>query len=326
MRRRIFHALCSVKVYGEVEADGLIGDLTGDGAFIIENSKAYERLREWAVPLIREQVGAVYSRDMQLAQARLKQSINRRLAELPEYKREFADAALTKLLKKFYGESEDRLEPVINVVLDALERDDYYTVLQKIDEARHSDVAKFAEALDEFGLVDLSQIAQQAKQRLRFLDFLDQLSSSSDTDEQVMHKAIEQNLWLLGNDYGLLASNKSLKRIVEDALSKAYSGKRASERPDLLLSSNIQQQHVLVEFKKPSITVAFDHYQQATKYRHELGNYLPPNIEVLIVGGRLDASALPVNREASVKASTYGALIANARRQVEWLIRELSTA
>lgn len=211
------------------------------------------------------------------------------------------------------------------MVLDALERDDYRLILEKIDQAKDSDVAEFAEALEQFGLVDLALMAQQARQRLRLLDYLDQLRASPQTDELVMHKAIEQNLWVLGNDYGLLASNKSLKKIVEDSLGKIYTGKRAAERPDLLLTTNVQQQHVVIEFKKPSMVLTFDHYQQATKYRHELSSYLPPNIEVFIIGGQLNGNALPANREASVKASTYAAIIANARYQTEWLIRELST-
>lgn len=314
------------KVYGEIEADGLASDLTGDGSFVVENSIALEKLREWAIPRIRQQVSEVYSREMQLAQARLKQKINKRLAELPEHKREFAEAALSKLLKKHYGENEDRLETVVNVVLDALERDEYYDVLLRIDEAQHSDVIRFAEALDDFGLVDLAQIAQQALQRQRFLDYLDRLASSAGTDELVMHKAIEQNLWLLGNEYGLLASNKTLTRIVADALDKVYTGKRASERPDLLLAGNVLQQHVLIEFKKPTMTLDFDHYQQATKYRHELSTYLPSQTEVFLIAGSLEANALPASREPNVKASTYVAIISNARRQVEWLLNELSSA
>jgi hypothetical protein len=314
------------KVYGEIEADGLAGDLSGDGAFVVENSIAFEKLKEWAVPHIREQVSAVYSREMQLAQARLKQKINRRLATLPEHKREFAEVALNKLLKKYYGDTEDRLETVVNVVLDALDRDEYFAVLERIDEAQHADVMQLAEALDEFGLVDLAQIAQQAQQRLRFLDYIDRLAASEDTDELVMHKAIEQNLWLLGNEYGLLASNKSLKNIVSEVLDKIYTGKRASERPDLLLASNVLQQQVLIEFKKPLMRLKFDHYQQATKYRHELSRYLPASTEVYVIGGFLETAALPKSPEANVKASTYKAIIANARRQVEWLLNQLASS
>src|SRR4029453_6508313 len=114
----------------------------------------------------------------------------------------------------------------VNVVLDALERDDYFLVLQRIDEAKDGDVATLAEALEDFGLVDLARVAQQARQRLRFLDYVERLASDPKTDEFVMHKAIEQNLWLLSYEYGILASNRTLKHIVEKTLGKVYSGKR----------------------------------------------------------------------------------------------------
>lgn len=313
------------QIYGEIECDGLANDLTADDATIIENSKGYEALKAWAVPQIREQVSVIYSREMQLAQARLKQKINRRLAELPEYKRGYADKALNKLLHKYYGETEDRLEPIVNVVLDALERDDYRYILEKIDEAKDSDITTFAQALEQFGLVDLALMAQQAQQRKRFLEYLDRLSNSPRTDELVMHKAIEQNLWLLGNEYGLLASNSGFKRIIQNALGKAYAGERAKQRPDLLLAGNVSQQHVLIEFKKPAATLNHGHYQQATTYRHELSVYLPPNIEVWLVGGKRDSAALPVNREPGIKLVTYSEIIANAQRQLDWLLVELAS-
>jgi len=262
------------KIYGEIEADGLEGDTTADFAAIIENSKGFGHVKAWAEPLIRAQVASIYSREMQLAQARLKQKIDRRLATLPEHRREYADAALQKLLHKFYGESEERLEPLVNVVLDAIERDEYRLILEKIDEASHSDVAAFAHALEEFGLVDLAQIAAQARQRLRFLDHLDNLRANANTDELVMHKAIEQNLWLLGAEYGLVASNRTFKKLVDEVLGKIYTGNRAVERPDLLLASNVLGQHVLIEFKNPAMTLRYEHYQQATGYRHELGSFI----------------------------------------------------
>lgn len=310
------------QIYGEIEADGLANDVTADFAAIIENSKAYDALKAWVVPQIREQVSVIYRREMQLAQARLKQKINRRLAELPEYKRDYADKALTKLLHKYYGETEDRLEPIVNVVLDALERDDYRYILEKIDDAKDSDITIFAQALEQFGLVDLALMAQQARQRKQFLEYLDRLNRPG-TDELIIHKAIEQNLWLLGNEYGLLASNSGFKRIIQDALGKVYVGERAKQRPDLLLAGNILQQHVLIEFKKPAAVLSHSHYQQATRYRHELSAYLPPNIEVWLVGGRRDDNALPVNREPGIKLVTYSEIIANAQRQLDWLLKEL---
>lgn len=100
---------------------------------------------------------------MQLHRAPLSQENARRLARLPEHRRAFAEAALTRLLDKFYAERQDRIDTVASVVLDAMERDEYWQVLEKIDAARNADVAVFAAALEEFGLVELTLIADRAR-------------------------------------------------------------------------------------------------------------------------------------------------------------------
>ena len=71
---------------------------------------------------------------------------------------------------KLYNEPEDRVRPIISVVLDAVERDEYRVVLEKIYEASRSDVSAFADALSDFGLLELSMIAQQAGVRMEFLE------------------------------------------------------------------------------------------------------------------------------------------------------------
>jgi len=92
------------KVWGEVDADGLVDDVTADWGAIVENSKGYQELVDWLAPIVRRQVTAVYAREMQLALARIKKAADERLARLPEFKREFADRALKKVLHRFYDE------------------------------------------------------------------------------------------------------------------------------------------------------------------------------------------------------------------------------
>lgn len=54
-----------------------------------------------------------------------KKSILTRLSALPEHKRVFADRAIKKILDKYYGEPESKVEPIVNVLLEAMERSDY---------------------------------------------------------------------------------------------------------------------------------------------------------------------------------------------------------
>jgi hypothetical protein len=172
------------KVYGEIEADGVLDGVTADWGAIIQNSIPFRELEPWVREHLRSGVERVYKKEVQDTRARLQREIQRRIERLPEYRRKYAEAALQGVMKKFYGEKIERIEAVASVVLDALERDEYYVVVKKLHEARGSDVQALAEALEEFGLVDLAVIGQQARGRLSFLDELEALILDSSTLEQ----------------------------------------------------------------------------------------------------------------------------------------------
>ena len=311
------------KIYGEIEADGLANDVTADWGAIIENSRAFDALKDWAVPHLRTEVKKVYGQEIHLAQARLKQKIQKRLEALPEYKRDFADRAIKKILQKFYNESEDRLEPIVSVVLDAMERDEYRFVLENIDDASHSDVVRFSSALEEFGLLEMAIMGRQISQRRNFLDYVDSLISNAATLEGQIHKALEKSLWIIGAEYSLMSSNKTLKRIVDDYLGQEYKGEDPSNRPDLLLVNNVLSKYMLIEFKRPSHEIGLTDYQQATKYRHEISAHISSQIEVLIIGGKKGASVVSQYKEPGVEIVTYNDVMSGARKQLDWLINEL---
>src|SRR5690606_1163084 len=89
------------KVYGELNADGLADAVTGDWGAVVENSTVYQELRPKVKEQIKEAVTQVYKREVNLARARLKQEIDRRLALLPEYRRNYAKVALERVLQRF---------------------------------------------------------------------------------------------------------------------------------------------------------------------------------------------------------------------------------
>lgn len=186
------------KIYGEIELDGLFDHVTADWVALVENSELYEEIRSHVQPIIREKVKEEYGREIHLAQARLKKRINGRLSLLPEYKRQYADKAIKSILGRYYGEPESKVEPIVTVILDVLERTDYRTVLDYIHEAEHSDIAKLAEVLADFGLAELVIVGEQAKSRLEFLNRFEELCNQSNTSENLVHSSLEKNLWIFG--------------------------------------------------------------------------------------------------------------------------------
>lgn len=309
------------RLYGEVDADGLLDDVTAGWDAIIENSKGYAVLEQFAKPLLKEELELTFKREFTLTRARLQQEIDRRLSKLPQYRREYARKSVEKIMLKFYGEAEDRIAPIISVMLDALERDEYWHVIREIEKARQSDVQTFAESLSHFGLVEIALIGRQAQSRLLFLDELDRLILNSKTTEKELHKALENNLWVFGTEFAFLSSNQTLATTIRNYAEKKFSGDRAKRRPDLLLLSGLDKRYLLLEFKRPSHRLTRDDQSQAEKYRDDfLGTFEP--MDVVLLGGSFDPK-LNVNRPERIAFRSYADAISNARQQLKWLLSSL---
>lgn len=309
------------KLYGEVEADGLRDHITAGWDAPVENSELLKAVETHIQPILRNAFEQQYRREMQLAQARLKKTILERLAGLPEHKRHFADRAIKKALDKYYGEPESKVEPIVHVLLEALERSDYRLLLEHIAEARPGDVAGIADSLNDFGLAEMAFLVQKCAARQVFLDQLDTLASESATTEAVLHKALERNLWVFGNEYSLFSSNTTLRRQIEDFLGKNYVGAKADKRPDLLLNENLNGEYLLIEFKRPNHALNRNDYSQATDYRHELSKYLNTQIRVFLVGGSRSSDFPASNLEPQVETRLFSQVVSTARRQIEWLLK-----
>ncbi|HCG1175966.1 TPA: ATP-binding protein [Pseudomonas aeruginosa] len=309
------------KLYGEIEADGLRDHITAGWDAAVENSELLKEVEGYVQPILRDAYEQQYRKEIQLAQARLQRAILARLSALPEHKRRFADRAIKKILDRYYGEPESKVEPMVNVLLEAMERSDYRILLEHIAEATPGDVAGVAERLDEFGLAEMAFLVQQAAARQVFLDQLEALVRDTATTEAVLHKALERNLWVFGPEYSLFSSNSTLRRQVEDVLGKVYTGDKADKRPDLLLNENLSGKYLLIEFKRPSHALNHGDYVQAIGYRHELTKYVGPAVQVLLVGGGRSADFPTGNREPDVEDRIFGQVISSARRQIEWLLR-----
>jgi len=311
-------------VVGEVEADSLEADVTADWGAIIENSIGYQQARRWVSGQVSEAVGKKFQRDVKDEAKQRKKAIEKRLAHLPEHRREIAQKQIHRILQKLYMESQDRVNIVVDLMLDAMEKDEYWLVCEHLQAARTGDVEAIAAALEEFGIVDLAVIAQQARHRLEFLDSLDALDSDSKTLESQMHFALEKNLWVFGVEFSLMTSNKTLARTIEEYTGKKFTGKRKDKRPDLFLARDARGRHLLIEFKRPKDQVGRDAESQAKKYRDDLTPDFGA-MTIMIIGGNVDASMSSSYTESDVHFLNYKSLISRARHSLEWLVNELGT-
>ena len=314
------------RVVGEIICDDLEDFVTADWGAIVENSKLNESIRSSVKSELTGSLNSVFKTDMHLARQRYNQKINRELEKLPEYKRQFAEKSLQRVLEKFYGEPEDKVNTIISVMVDAIEKDYYWNVIHNIETSRDGDIEKFAEALSDFGFLEMSIVTGQATNRLRFLDELDLLNENPKTLEATIHKALEHNLWVLGNEYSLIFSNKTLATALEKFLGEKFTGERANKRPDLFLGEDILRRHLLIEFKRPSETIGRDAENQAIKYRDDLNSVIHnKKIKILVIGGSVDPTISSHNERDDVSLLSYTDLISTARTQLDWLLKELKS-
>jgi Histidine kinase-, DNA gyrase B-, and HSP90-like ATPase len=308
----------------EIQCDGLADDVSANWDFISESSKALQELKDFAASHIQEEIEDTFKTDMKMAIARHQKKINLQLQKLPEYKRPFAEKQLYSVLKKFYDETDDRINTIINVIIDSIEKDAYWNVLSNIKDSRNSDIEKLSEALHEFGFLEMAMISNSAIARLQFIEELQLLSQNDDTLESIMHNSFDGNLWLLGNEYSMCISNKSMKNTIEELLNKKYKGDSADKRPDLLLSSSSNKEHLLIEFKRPSHTLTRDDEFQAVKYKDDLKTYFTDtHIKIILIGGKVKDNINFQDVHKDVKYLTYRQLLSDSHNSLNWLIDEL---
>jgi hypothetical protein len=314
------------KVYGEAELEGVNLDcITADNGGFVENHIAFQEMTLKVATEVTKGLEETRGAEMRAAKARYQKTINQKLEKLPDYKRQFAKYALERVLQRFYFENEEKFGSIISVVLDALEYEPYWHVIQKLDKAKIGEVEALADALIEFGIADLSVVGRQAQYRNRVLDNLQSLIDNPKTCEADVHRVLEANLWLLDIHGKLISSNEALRTVVETYLNGKYKGDRAKKRPDLLIAHDMADITTVIELKRPDHTINRDDEAQAIKYRDDLQNSLQ-KIHILLLGKGKVTTMNALNEREHVAILSYTELIAIARKRVVWLIRELKLA
>lgn len=311
------------RLWGEIEADGLDSHVTSDWGEIFQNSLPLKDIKAEARIAVSSHLREVCRVEVNAARARIAKSVKARIETLPEHRRQYATDAVERVIQKYFPEGDDKVKLLVGLVLDALERDEYFVICEKITEAATADVATIAECLSEFGLVDMAVMAKQAKNRLQVLDNFERIVRDSSTLEADVHHALEHNLWILGPQYSIISSNKTLKTVVADYLAKGGSKSRVKNRPDLFLGQSIDKRKLLIEFKRPSANVGRDAEAQAKKYQDDLTPSHGP-MDIMVLGGEVDKSMVR-EHSSDTQFRSYLAVIGDARNQLEWLLKELAT-
>ncbi len=162
-------------------------------------------------------------------------------------------------------------------------------MLKKLSEAEEKDITGFASLLNDLRIGQISSIAELVKKKISIIKLLQILLKDKKTKEQEIHKLLENNLWLLDNNYDLVKSNKPLSEFLAQKLGI---DSELGKRPDLILKIFLQDERhiVLVELKRPNIRLNTKHVGQVLGYKGIIQNH-NPNLKVVdtfLIGFDLD--------------------------------------
>lgn len=172
----------------------------------------------------------------------------------------------------------------------------------------------FSKLIQKVELEEVLRFSSQVATKLQMLDFLHALNYSelakSVKERKQLHKVVEKNLWLFGEEFNgtpPLWSDKNLANTLDD-LRQRFLGYTASEDDDNInsespqeakditdlcfynerLLSDTESEIVVVELKAPKVRLSDKELGQATKYAMQIDGHpgLPSNLKfrVILVG------------------------------------------
>ena len=311
------------RVCGEVNADQLRDDVLASWGGFIENSIGHQELvevgRKWLRDLLLQR------RDQEAGRApeAFVEGYAEEIEKLPPSRRDLARRALMQLFKRFWDEPEDKKRAIAELVLNAFEADEYWVLVQRIDETPREDILRLAEILRLWGISEVAGVVERARRRMKAVEAFEKLIADRSTLELTgVHHALEQNAWLIGDQYELLKSNRGLRGIVEKVFGVKYRGSRAKHRPDLLLVG-LQERYLLIELKKPAEQIGRNDVSQGQTYRDELRAHLPNgDIYLAVIGGSVDPYLQRDDYDRTL-VTTFDEVAQGARSRLQWLIEHL---
>lgn len=312
------------RVAGEIHADHLVDDTLANWSGFVENSTGFQALVDAVKPLLRARLLEVQRAEAGSAPEAFIAEFDEKIERLPRSRRELARDALYRVFRRFYDETLDRKRAVAELVLNTFERDEYWVLVRRIDEMSILTVGELADILEQWGLYEIGEIAHRARQRLAIVEKFQSLAWDRDALElQDIHRMLEKNVWLIGDQYEVYASNLTLKRIIEDVAQKRYRGSRSRDRPDLILTGTADN-YLLLELKRPSHRVDRNDVAQAQRYRDDILEHLGrQRIDICVIGGSVELG-LATDENFSRFATAFPAVLDSARRRLEWLVANLS--
>lgn len=193
-----------------------------------------------------------------------------------------------KIFKGLKAEQEITFVGFLNLLLDTDERENILNIVDNICKLSQEERQDLSDVLKKTSLSKVTQTIKLLENRLKTIDLLKLLVfdlKKFTTERNHIQKIIENNYWLFGEQYHLVSADENFEillnnylYIIDGATEKkkinSYDWKRrpdifASRKrkiPDYLDETSILEENILVELKRPTVTISKSEFRQIDDY------------------------------------------------------------
>jgi hypothetical protein len=191
-------------------------------------------------------------------------------------------------------------------------------LIPKITTQNPKSMMELSDLMDKWNLYQITSLTNIIKTRLDTIETLEQMIHDEKTyelkDSNSIHRILENNMWLINEEYWIVQSNKSLRKFIGDELEK-QDKKYKNRRPDFVCV-NKENKIIILEIKRPSLILAKAELDQAELYQRIIKKYKAKltTIEIYLIGNKISSEAGEiVELRKGVQIRTYQDFLDNCR-------------
>lgn len=309
---------------------------------------------------VAEQVEKVYS---EISASRIedtKETVYRqnapKLQALSSGARREVASVVERVAEQNPGMSTEVLESFVSAMVIEKESTSMQSVLQKLTTLSETDIAGLDRFLSEWDIKDALTVLDEVDNRLTVIEAIKRLSGDKKADElHSLHPLVAEARWVFGPEFDTpeYASNQTIRNAVQKVFGKKCPPEafgNARKRSDLLVlgdstlsavglevldpdSQLVRTRDVLlIELKRGGFSIGREEMNQADGYVQDIfgSGQFTDNVRIcaFVVGHEVDAKAAPKKTVgepayATIRATTYGALVDTASRRLFGLKQRL---
>lgn len=139
-----------------------------------------------------------------------------------------------------------------------------------------------------------------------------------------MHKILENNLWILDDNYKLYSSNQQLRSILQEKILSKFK-ESEEKRPDLICKSLLNH-YLVIELKRPSYKIRLEDYPQVMLYNNILKNNFPNSekLDCYLIGKEYDTTMTKepiIQGKVTIYLKSYNEIIEEAKKRYEEVLK-----